>query len=561
MGEAGPVSSNVFDLLMRFDPTGLHDAAKAWRDLSTGAQAAENRHRSQVNGPLRQAKWEGNDAERAFHALGRTEQILEILRVEAAAVVLTLNTVAERMYQAQTNLKNAVHRAEERGLAVGADGTVNLPPLGEGERNDPDAASSPERQALTTLRGDLQERINRALADAQQASDRGDRALGRLDAGILTRPRVFGSAAETAADVRDVAKDLGLADAYVPDNKDPQKSADWWKSLTPEQQSTYLALYPDRIGQLDGLPAATRDEANRLVLDQQLDELKAGNPRGSGLTADEYNAREQALMKLKDQLDQRDTAVEEKRVFLLGLDAKAYGGDGKVIVAMGNPDTADHTAVLVPGTGTTIDSTGGQLTRVSDLQEAAKQASKGTNQKVSVISWLGYDAPEVPVVQAPNLSVGSTGRASDGAEALRQFTQGTRAAQGDRPSHLSVFGHSYGTTLVGAAAVGGEGLGADEIVAVASPGMTVDRADQLHVDPNHFWTGRAADDNIDKVAGLTLGADPIDDAFGGQRFEVDTSGHSGYWDDGSDSLDNQGRIIVGKAPVTLPRLTVSPRPL
>ncbi|MEE1821625.1 alpha/beta hydrolase [Streptomyces sp. BE20] len=552
------MSSNLFELLMRFDPTSLHDAAKAWRDLSNGAQSAENRHRSQVNGPLRQAKWEGEDAQKAFFALGRNEQILEILRVESAAVVLTLDTVAERMHQAQTNLKNAVHRAEEWGLVVGADGTVNLPPLGEGERNDPDAASSPERKKLTTLRGDVQERINKALADARQASDQGDRALGRLDASILTRPRVFGFAAETAADVRDVAKDLGLADPYVPDNKDPKASADWWKYLTPEQQSTYVALYPERIGQLDGLPATVRDEANRLVLDQQLDELKAGNARGSGLTADEYSTREQTLMKLKEQLDQHDTAVEDKRLFLLGLDAKAYGGDGKVIVAMGNPDTADHTAVLVPGTGTTIDSTGGQLARVSDLQEAARQASKGTNQKVSVISWLGYDAPEVPIQQAPNLAVVGTTRSSDGAEALRQFTQGTRVAQGDHPSHLSVFGHSYGTTLVGAAAAGGEGLGADEIVAVASPGMTVDRAHQLQIDPSHFWTGRAEDDGIALAAGLSLGFDPVRGEFGGQQFEVDTSGHSGYWDDGSKSVDNQGRIIVGKPPTTLPRLTVTP---
>ncbi|MET8703786.1 alpha/beta hydrolase [Kitasatospora sp. NPDC004723] len=551
-------SSNLFELLMRFDPTSLHDAAKAWRDLSNGAQSAENRHRSQVNGPLRQAKWEGEDAQKAFYALGRNEQILEILRVESGAVVLTLDTVAERMYQAQTNLKNAVHRAEEWGLTVGADGTVNLPPLGEGERNDPDAASSSERRALTTLRGDVQERINKALADAKQASEQGDRALGRLDASILTRPRVFGSAAETASDVREVAKDLGLADPYVPDNKDPQKSADWWKSLTPEQQSTYVALYPDRIGQLDGLPAEARDEANRLVLDQQLDELKAGNARGSGLTADEYNAREQTLMKLKDQLDQHDNAAEDKRVFLLGLDATAYGGDGKVIVAMGNPDTADHTAVLVPGTGTTIGSTGGQLGRASDLQEAAKNASKGTNQKVSVISWLGYDAPEVPVVQEQNLSVAWDSRAKDGAEALRQFTHGTRVAQGDHPSHLSVFGHSYGTTLVGAAAAGGQGLGADEIVAVASPGMTVDRAYKLQVDPNHFWTGRAEDDRIAWVSGYSLGFDPIRGEFGGQQFEVDTSGHSGYWDDGSKSVDNQGRIMVGKKPTILPRLTANP---
>lgn len=269
---------------------------------------------------------------------------------------------------------------------------------------------------------------------------------------------MFGSVADTATDVKAVAKDLGLADPYVPDNKDPQKSADWWKSLTPEQQSNYLALYPDRIGPLDGLPATVRDEANRLALDQQLDQMRAGNARGSGMTSEEYNKREQDLMAVKAALDERDNAAEDKQVFLLGLDTKAYGGDGKAIVAIGNPDTADHTAVMVPGTGTTIASTSGQLARINDMQEAAKQASKGTNQKVSVISWLGYDAPEIPVVQG-NLA----------------------------------------------------------------------------------------------IAGTTLGGDPMIDRFGGNNFQVDTSGHSGYWDEGSKSLDNQGRIIVGKEPTTVPK--------
>ncbi len=550
--------SNLFELLLNFEPTGLHDAAKAWRDLSNGAHSADTRHRNQVNGPLRQSHWEGDDAKLAFATLDRTEQILEIVRVESATVALALDTVADRISQAQTNLKNAVHRAEEWGLTVSSDGTVSLPALSKGEQNDPEARSDPQRKALDTLRGDAQNWINQALAAAKEANDQGERALGRLDANILTQPRVFGSTAETATDVKDVAKDLGLADP-VPDNKDPQKSADWWKSLTPEQQSSYIALYPDKIGPLDGLPATVRDEANRLVLDQQLDALKAGNPPGSGMTYDEYNALQAKLVKFKEQLDQHDTAAEDKQLFLLGFDPKAYDGDGKTIIAMGNPDTADHTAVLVPGTGTTIDSTGGNLARVNDMQDAAKRAAKGTNEKVSVVYWLGYDAPEIPVVQAPNLSVGWTGRSDDGAEALRQFTQGTRAAQGGHHSHLSVFGHSYGTTLVGAAAAGGNGLGADDIVAIASPGMTVQRADQLHIDPSHFWTGRAPDDPIELAAGLTLGDDPMIDRFGGNNFLVDTSGHSGYWD-GGESLANQGRLIVGVPPTTVPKLHDSPPP-
>ncbi|MFJ7247891.1 alpha/beta hydrolase [Kitasatospora sp. NPDC098652] len=557
--------SNLYELLLSFDPAGLHDAAKAWRALSSGAQSADNRHRNQVNGPLRQSHWDGDDAKQAFSTLGRTEQILEIVRVESATVALALDTVADRIYQAQTNLKNAVHRAEEWGLTVGSDGTVSLPPLSKSEQNDPEARSDPERKALATLCTDAQERINKALADAKEANDKGEHALSRLDADILTRIRVFGSVGETAADVKDVAKDLGLTDPYVPDNKDPQKSADWWKSLTPEQQSSYLALYPDRIGQLDGLPATARDEANRLALDQELDSMQAGNARGSGMTAGEYNAREHNLITLKDQLAEHDSAAEDKQLFLLGFDPKANDGHGKTVIAMGNPDTADHTAVLVPGTGTTIDSTGGNLARVSSMQEAAKQWSKGTNQKVSVVYWQDYDAPQIPVMQTADFDVADTGRAEGGAEALRRFTQGTRVAQGDHHSHLSVFGHSYGTTVVGAAAAGGNGLGADDIVAIASPGMTVQRADQLHIDPSHFWTGRATDDNISLAAGLTLGEDPMLDRFGGNNFVTDTSGHSGYWDpraDGtpSQSLLNQGRIIVGKAPTTVPKEYGPPSP-
>ncbi|MEU1284533.1 alpha/beta hydrolase [Kitasatospora sp. NPDC005856] len=546
--------SNLYELLLRFDPTGLHEAAKAWRALSNGAQAADSRHRSQVNGPLRNGNWEGEDAQKAFYTLGRNEQILEIVRVESVA--LTLATVADRMYQVQTNLKNAVHRAEEWGLTVGADGIVNLPALSKGEQNDPEARASQGRKALADLCTQAQERINKALADAKEASDKGDHALGRLDADILTRPRTFGSTAETSTDVKDVAKDLGLADPYVPENKDPQKSADWWKSLTPEQQSSYLALYPDKVGQLDGLPATVWDEANRLALDQELDGLRSGTARGSGIDEGEWNLREQNLIKLKEQLDQHDTAVGDKQLFLLSYDSKSYGGDGKAVIAMGNPDTADHTAVLVPGTGTTVAGTGGQLERINSMQEAAKEASKGTGQKVSVISWLGYDAPEIPVVQEANVGVGGTTRAQDGSEALRQFTQGTRVAQDSagNHSHLSVFSHSYGTTLVGAAAAGGQGLGADDIVAIASPGMTVQRADQLHIDPSHFWTGRAADDGIEYATGLTLGDDPMIDRFGGNNFLTDTSGHSGYWDAGSKSLDNQGRLIVEKPPSTVPKV-------
>ena len=42
--------------------------------------------------------------------------------------------------------------------------------------------------------------------------------------------------------------------------------------------------------------------------------------------------------------------------YLLEYGSTAYGGDGKAAVCLGNPDTADNTAVCVPGLGQTVSS-------------------------------------------------------------------------------------------------------------------------------------------------------------------------------------------------------------
>ena len=535
--------SGCFALLRRFAPEGLHEAASAWRRLAAATEEAAVRHRSQVDGPLRHARWEGRDADRAFAAMERNEQVLGILRVESEAAALALETVADRMQQARTNLANALYRAEEWNLPVSADGTVGLPRQTPAERHDPDAHLGLRDAAM--LREHVQARIDAALDEARDAGDRGARALGRLSADVLARPRTFGSAAEAGRDAAQVAGVLGLTGPYVPAGGDPQQAAQWWRSLSPEERQRLLALRPEEVGRLDGLPAAVRDEANRLVLEQQLDTVQAGDAGGAAMTGAEYNRRANALIALKDRLDRQNGEPAERQLYLLGLDPR---GDGRAVVALGDPDTADHTAVLVPGTGTTLASTPGQIARIGALQDAARQVADPGRQ-VSVISWLGYDAPEIP---PQNLSVTGTGRAEAGAADLRRFTEGLRSARDGREGHLTVIGHSYGTTAVGAAARGGQGLGADDIVAVGSPGMAADRAAQLQVEPGHVWVGTADDDRIRDAAGLTLGADPAEPDFGGRAIAVDTHGHSGYWDPDSQSLLNQGRIIAGKQPGTLP---------
>lgn len=197
---------------------------------------------------------------------------------------------------------------------------------------------------------------------------------------------------------------------------------------------------------------------------------------------------------------------------------------------------------------------GDQINRVSKLQDSAADWNGAAGPDgVSVISWLDYNAPEAngdSVGEAElNLGIATQGRAQNGAEDLRDFTHGLRAAHQGERSHLTVLAHSYGSTTAGAADAGGRGLDADDMVVVGSPGLTVDRADQLHIDPKHLYVGAADNDLVSNVfSDATLGADPKKSEFGAQHMYVDTKDHGGYWNDGSKSLENQGRIIAGLRP-------------
>jgi hypothetical protein len=83
---------------------------------------------------------------------------------------------------------------------------------------------------------------------------------------------------------------------------------------------------------------------------------------------------------------------------------------------------------------------------------------------------------------------------------------GVHASHVGAPAIDTVIGHSYGSTLVGAAAFGGNHLDANNVVAVGSPGMIVDHAGELNLDPGgtvYLMTARNAIINV--VPGTSLG--------------------------------------------------------
>jgi hypothetical protein len=142
------------------------------------------------------------------------------------------------------------------------------------------------------------------------------------------------------------------------------------------------------------------------------------------------------------------------------------------------------------------------------------------------------------------------GSSHEGAAQFTPFVDGLRATHqlSSGPYHVTAIGHSYGSTVIAESALGG-GLGVDDIIAAGSPGMHTDRAANLNIDPRHVWGGLADGDLIGGGLGdlpFVHGQEPTDKDFGGNRFEVDTEGHSAYWSAGSQSLLNQAYIVTGQ---------------
>ncbi|PKV85989.1 alpha/beta hydrolase [Streptomyces sp. TLI_146] len=536
--------TELFAQLLRQDFAELEAAARSWASLAKKLGDTQAGCGKYVSGPLHRDKWAGVGADYGFAALEATESKLGTGRVNAQLIHAVLDTLHTRMQESQRKLRNAVADAEKAGHTVRADGWVEpVEAVDPKYHNDPDYQGVQQR-ANAGL-GGYRARIEAAVTEASTVCTQAAELLHQIDPFDLDKRYGADHAREDAVRVGEFR---GLGRKSIPDGKDPQQTADWWAGLHIEDREMYLAAYPEQLGTMDGLPAGARNTANRTNLDMQLNDYALRE--GSLGYHDRYLYG--SLSKLKDKLDQADAAPPDRQLYLL-----KYGlsKDGTAVVSVGNPDTAKHTAVFVPGTSHQLDSVGGDIDRAGDLQSAAGRwnGTSGTKD-VAVVSWLDYNAPELNTdsVGSADLSLGiaSDHRAKEGAERLRDFTHGLRAAhQGDQPTHLTVLGHSYGSTTVGAADVGGDGLGADDAVVLGSPGLTVKRADQLHMDPRHLWVGAASDDLVSNVlSGASLGADPKDPGFGAQRMYVDTSGHSGYWDGGSQSLENQGRIIAGKEP-------------
>ena len=487
--------------------------------------------------------WHGEASDRARAERVRLVGIFDDLEQETDPLKRALRAAADAVEAMRRDQAEAEDAALHNDMLITEAGELLT------ETGHEPLPTSDDAEARTRIAQDLRDRIDRIVAQAQVVDDELADALRRA-----TFPAKYPDAHGT------------MSRLNPPPHGTPEQINDWWAGLSEAERNELIETRPEFVGSTDGIPAQARDTANRQVLADQRADLQ------SQLDGLERQVRENpfAVMDLKDQIadvrarlngldDIQDRLESDKPgqadAYLLGIDSE----HGQAIIAMGNPDTATNVATFVPGTGAGLDSIHTDMDRADSM---ARAADKAGSPATSVITWVGYDAPQ-DLVEASDASY-AEGAKHD----LDQFQDGLRATHEGAQSHNTVIGHSYGSTVIGHAAAS-EGLDVDDAVFVGSPGVGVDHAADLNLPPEHVHATVAAHDiiqasNIDEplIPPFDLdvhGPDPAGRDFGADVFESDpgTAGpdaagglsgeaHSQYWDDQNKALTNMGRIIAGK---------------
>lgn len=557
--------------------TDLRGAATATTDVSTWT-----RDRGVPEG------WEGDDAAAADHAMtlfsGRTDEVSAAL----TEVTTACDTFAETVVTLDHDrVEIEADRKELNGALYGLSQEIRHMT----EDQEPDLRA----RALVLIEREaaLQGRITALEKGVVAAEDALVRAFQRAD---------------TSQEAADLAADPGRPDVdalYRQFGKHVTEGGSvtaWWLSLTKAEREALKIDNPGFVGNLNGIPAGDRDEANRSALERDLDRLTSLQQRGETLTKEEQALLAKAKA-TREALDDGLTVTDPSTgqpvdTNLLVYDPSQFGGDGAVAVSYGDPDTADHTTVIVPGITNDMTSIPGVG---EDALNLFREASKQDQGSVATIAWIGYDAPSmhIPeeltdtpdnVYEVPSYirdlpegirdlpgelfdmgSVSQEDAAEDGGRRLSDFVDGLRATDQGEQSHLTVAGHSYGSTTAAHAAH--DGLDADALVLLGSPGASgdVDDVTDLNMPDGKVYVASADNDFVTwlgREGDLGMGPDPAQADFGATRIDTDDGedfhletmdrgleNHTSYFDRESDSLEGLAKVSTGQEPDTRPGRT------
>lgn len=403
--------------------------------------------------------------------------------------------------------------------------------------------------------GPERRRLEVALADGDRLLARLSRVMarpGRVAAAMLDLDRrsrdVVGPARPGVVAAR-VRRDL---DALVARGSSPVAVAACWARLPPARRTALLDRHGPAVANLDGIPITVRDAVHRATIAAEVDRLSrsaagpsdqpvvSGNDVVGPIRHREVTARLNLLARL--------AAADH----VLALD---LAGDGRAVLAVGDPDTAAHVATVVPGIGTTLRDTGRLLDEARTLHDRTVAAGGGD---VATIAWLGYDTPPGPLEALAALSrndatdavlATSTLVADRAVEPLARHAAGVRA--GNPGVHHTLVGHSYGSVVtLRAVGTSRRRTDVDDVVVLGSPGAGVDRAELAWPDDVGLWSATAASDPVPRLPVLgpdavTLGAVPLAQGPGNH-------GHVRYLAPGTFGLAAVALVVAGKRGCPIP---------
>ena len=463
-----------------------------------------------------------------------------------ASIFIEASEGAQRVGSAARNLDGA---AANNFLHIGPDGSVHY--VGPHNVSPIDAVAIKKNMAIVS--GQVGAIMNTAASVVQNTQSK-LAAMGGAGSSYAN-----GSTSGT----RVPKKDLKLP----PKGASEKEVAKWWSSLSDTEKQQMIEAHPQEIGSLNGIDGTSRDKANRIYLEDATKREEKKLERLKQRYGPHPSARERQELEL---VQERVTALHNVKD-TIGLEEPPPKGDGTqrqllsldtsgkhvtAAVAQGNVDTADHIGVLVPGLYTNVATNLGTYDgHAGVMADAAKRYAKG--ESVAMVAYLGYEAPQ-DLAEVTNISY-----AENGAKKLSGFLNGLGASRelGAGDAHISVAGHSYGSTTAGIALKQVNPGVVDDLIQFGSPGSGAQDVSEFRVPPGHAWVS-ATDYKQDMVQGVgddwRFGKNP--DTMKGYNHlsgDVGEQGvdksmiypfqkHNGYFAQYSEANEDISRVIAGR---------------
>ena len=350
---------------------------------------------------------------------------------------------------------------------------------------------------------------------------------------------------------------------------------DWWTSLSEKEQQSIIDHHPEWIGNLNGIPMAARDQANRKRLaemkrktEEQLRNTPSTTEVEDPQTGQKYVIDNPDYGKLKEKfkdieaLEKSMNSDDSKNVgrTLILLD-DSQSDHLRAAVGSGDIDRADNVLVFTPGIQSKVSSTlatedGGRGSGVehtenimdeSGLSWRKNDPNKGQGTTAG-ITYLGYDSPSTGIRIAP---------AEEGGRDLANLYEGIQSTHEGDP-HLVTVGYSYGSLVDGYARQLTHAP--DDAIVVGSPGLPLygggnaNHSNYFNMAPGTMYAAEASDDYI--AGSHVHGVSPTDpkgsDFVSLETGEADglkgVTGHNDYFERGSTSAHGMGQILKNETP-------------